>query len=59
MELTLAECATLAGIIQAPSAYCPLTEEGYGFAMTRKDKVLDVMVEEGYISAAVSYTHLC
>ena len=51
MELTLAECATLAGIIQAPSAYCPLTEEGYGFAMTRKDKVLDVMVEEGYISA--------
>ncbi|MBE6038705.1 MAG: penicillin-binding protein [Anaerofustis stercorihominis] len=50
MELTLAECAVLAGIIQAPSAYCPLDDEGYEFAMERKDKVLDLMASQGYIS---------
>ncbi len=50
MDLTLAECAMIAGIIQAPSAYCPLDEEGYGYAMERKDKVLDIMAEEGYIT---------
>ncbi len=50
MELTLAECAMIAGIIQAPSAYCPLDEEGYGYAMQRKDKVLDIMLSEGYIT---------
>ncbi len=50
MELNLAECAMLAGIIQAPSVYCPLDEEGYAYAMERKDKVLDVMAAEGYIS---------
>ncbi len=50
MELTLAECAMIAGIIQAPSAYCPLDEEGYGYAMQRKDKVLDIMLDEGYIT---------
>lgn len=49
-DLTLAECATLAGIIQAPSAYCPLDEDGYNYAMQRKDKVLDAMAEQGYIS---------
>ncbi len=49
-QLTLAECAMLAGIIQAPSAYCPLTEEGYSYADERKNKVLDVMALEGYIT---------
>ncbi|MBR6801255.1 MAG: transglycosylase domain-containing protein [Eubacteriaceae bacterium] len=50
MDLTLSECAMLAGIIQAPSAYCPLYDEGYEYAMQRKDKVLDIMAQEGYIS---------
>ncbi len=49
-ELTLGECAMLAGIITAPSAYCPLTDEGYAYACERKDKVLDAMCEQGYIS---------
>jgi penicillin-binding protein 1A len=49
-ELTLGECAMLAGIITAPSAYCPLTDEGYAYACQRKDKVLDAMLDQGYIT---------
>ncbi len=49
-QLTLAECAMLAGIIQAPSPYCPLTEEGYNYANERKNKVLDCMVDSKYIT---------
>ena len=50
MDLSIAECAVLAGIIQAPSAYCPLDEEGYGYAMQRKEKVLLAMLDEQHIS---------
>lgn len=49
-ELTLDECAMLAGIIQAPSAYCPLDDEGYTYAMQRRDKVLNAMLAAGYIT---------
>lgn len=48
-ELTLSECALIAGIIQAPSAYCPLGD-GLHYALERKDKVLTLMAEQGYIS---------
>ena len=50
LELSLSQCATLAGIIQAPSAYCPQTEEGYTLAMQRRDKVLGLMLEQEMIS---------
>ncbi|MBO4360766.1 MAG: transglycosylase domain-containing protein [Eubacteriaceae bacterium] len=50
LELTTAQCAMLAGIITAPSAYCPMDETGYVFATQRKEKVLAAMLEQGRIS---------
>ena len=50
INLTLAECAMMVGIIQAPSAYCPLEEQGYIYASERKEKALGVMLSEGYIT---------
>ncbi|MDR2519667.1 MAG: penicillin-binding protein [Eubacteriaceae bacterium] len=50
-DLTLEECAMLAGIIQAPSAYAPFDEKGYALATERKEKVLRLMNEQGYITA--------
>ena len=47
-ELTLAESATLAGIIQAPSSYAPRRYARR--ATTRRDLVLMKMREIGYIS---------
>ena len=50
MELSAAECAMLAGIIQAPSAYCPQDEEGLPLAQERKEKVLECMFDQGYLN---------
>ncbi len=50
-QLSLSQCATLAGIIQAPSAYNPLNDEGLVYAEQRRQKVLSLMLEQGYISA--------
>lgn len=47
-ELTLAEMATLAGITPAPSLYSPL--ENPTAAKTRRDLVLNRMLEQGYIT---------
>ena len=49
-ELSIAQCAMIAGIIQAPSAYCPLDEQGFVYATQRKEKVLLCMYEQGMIS---------
>ena len=49
-ELTLAECAMLAGLPQAPSAYDPLSNPE--IAKNRQRVVLDLMVKHGYITAA-------
>ncbi len=49
-ELDIAQAAMLAGIIQAPSAYCPLDSQGYVYACMRKDKVVALMLENGYIT---------
>lgn len=50
VELTLGEAAYLAGIIPAPETYQP--EENPGGARARRDRVLDVMVAEGFITEA-------
>ena len=47
-QLTLAECAILAGLPQAPSRYSPYRH--YQRAMDRQRYVLGRMVEEGYVS---------
>jgi membrane peptidoglycan carboxypeptidase len=50
-ELTLAEAATLAGLLHAPSMYA--SEEAVSErAGQRRDQVLDLMREQGLISAA-------
>lgn len=46
-ELTVAEAATLAGILKNPSAYSPKND--IEKARERRDHVLDVMCREGYI----------
>jgi penicillin-binding protein 1A len=47
-ELTLPEAAFLAGIIPSPESYRP--EKDMAAAKARRDRVLDLMAEEGYIS---------
>ena len=49
-DLTLEECALLAGIPQAPTVYNPTTDSGYEQSKIRKEEVLDSMVESGYIT---------
>ncbi|MGI8407308.1 MAG: transglycosylase domain-containing protein, partial [Actinomycetota bacterium] len=46
-DLELGEMAYLAGIIPAPESYQP--EDGQAAARGRRDRVLDLMVGEGYI----------
>lgn len=47
-ELTLSECAFLAGLPKAPSTYNPITNKDR--AIIRRNYVLDRMKEDGYIS---------
>lgn len=49
-EMTLSEAAMLSGIIPAPSAWDPAEDPQK--AQERWQRVLDLMVEDGYISAA-------
>ena len=47
-DLSLSECATIAGITQNPSKYNPLTHPDKN--QGRRDKVLNNMLEQGYIT---------
>lgn len=47
-ELTLSECAVIAGITQNPSKYNPITHPDKN--LERRDRVLKKMLEQGYIS---------
>jgi 1A family penicillin-binding protein len=47
-ELSLSECALLAGLLQAPAAYDPLTNPQAG--TDRQQVVLDLMVQNGSIT---------
>lgn len=49
-RLTLAQAATLAGVVAAPSVYSPFVN--LGLARERERHVLDRMVESGYITAS-------
>ncbi|MGI6367489.1 MAG: penicillin-binding protein 1C [Anaerolineae bacterium] len=51
-ELSLAECALLAGLPQAPAAYNPVTHPDR--ARERQRTVLRLMQEQGYIDAATA-----
>ena len=53
-ELTLSECATLAGLIPAPSLYNPQTDKDA--AAKRMTLVLMLMAKEGYITAKEAST---
>lgn len=47
-ELTLSECATLAGLVKSPSNYSPLSNKDK--CITRRNVVLNEMLNDGYIS---------
>ncbi len=47
-DMNTAECTLLAGLFQAPSAYCPF--DHYDEAIERQHIVIDAMVDEGYIT---------
>ena len=49
-KLTLSECATIAAITKSPTGYNPLTKPEAN--AKRREKVLDDMLEQGYISQA-------
>lgn len=49
-ELSLAECALLAGITNSPATYDPFTEEGRKNAKERQELILKLMLEQGKIS---------
>ncbi|MBN8618095.1 MAG: penicillin-binding protein 1C [Anaerolineae bacterium] len=53
-ELSLAECSLLAGLIQTPARYDPLTN--LPVALERRDVVLDLMIRNGYISEVQAAT---
>ncbi len=47
-ELTLGECATLAGIVKNPTGYSPIVHPES--SKKRRDAVLSLMLEQGYIT---------
>jgi penicillin-binding protein 1C len=47
-ELSLSECSLLAGLVQAPAAYDPLTN--LQAAKDRRDSVLELMVKNNYVT---------
>ncbi len=49
-DLTLAEAATLVGILPAPNAFNPIRD--YDAAVDYRNRVISRMAEQGYISAA-------
>jgi penicillin-binding protein 1C len=53
-DLSLAECALLAGLLQSPSVYDPLTN--LPAAKDRQGEVLDLMVQNSYLTAAQAQT---
>lgn len=48
-DLTTSECALLAGIFNAPSAYDPISNYN-GHSRERQIQVLDAMLEDGYLT---------
>lgn len=55
-ELSLSECALLAGLLQAPSLYDPL--QNPDAAKGRQETVLRLMTESGYLTASQAATAL-
>ena len=51
-QLDLAQCALLAGLVQAPSLYDPLGPDGPQAAKDRMHDVLGRMLAEGYVTQA-------
>lgn len=47
-DLNTAQCALIAGLFQAPSAYCPF--DNYDEAIKRQHEVINAMINSGYIT---------
>ncbi len=51
-DLTLSECAVIAGITQNPTKYNPLSETGKVNNEEKREVILEYMYEQGYITKA-------
>ncbi|MFI5493929.1 transglycosylase domain-containing protein [Actinoplanes sp. NPDC051859] len=49
-DLTVPEAALLAGMVKAPTSFDPTTTTGYPQAVTRRDYIIDNMVELKYVT---------
>lgn len=49
-DISLGESCMLAALPQAPSIYAPTTKKGYDLAKKRQEKILKLMLEQGYIT---------
>ncbi len=54
IDLDLNQAATLAGMVNNPNRYNPFTEDGVALVTQRRDRVLDTMVRDGWISTKTS-----
>lgn len=50
-DLSLSECALLAGLVQSPAGYCPLFIKNHNLCLERRNLVLKLMKRDGFISA--------
>lgn len=50
-DLSLAQCALLAGLVQSPATYCPLFVKNHTICVKRRNLVLKLMQREGFITA--------
>ena len=51
-DLSLAQCALLAGLVQSPASYCPLFIKNHAACLARRNLVLKLMKRDGFISDA-------
>lgn len=49
-DLSLAQCALLAGLVQSPAGYCPLFIKNHKTCLDRRNLVLKLMKRDGFIS---------
>lgn len=49
-QLSLSQCALLAGLVKSPASYCPLNPKNHDVCLARRNLVLKLMVQQNYCS---------
>jgi penicillin-binding protein 1A len=57
-DLSLAQCALLAGLVQSPANYCPLFIKNHDICLRRRNLILKLMKRDAFISDD-EYTQAC